>query len=173
MDSNEKRRLKKLGKQAVAARSRELQERLRKANPAPIGSDTWAMNYREASLKEKTLRLNPRDRLPAAELAQSFVPNPTHEDVPKELFGVRGWFWECLACGDAVYSLPSTAVRCECGNIAVDPGTRVRSFDKPDRVRCVTLIGRGANSVPRVPIWSVAMKLIKAAYRLVRSFLLN
>src|SRR5262245_10599185 len=93
MDKDEKRRLQKLGKQAVADRSRELQERLREANPAPIGSDAWAKNYRDGTLKEKALRANPPDRLTAAELAESFVLNPSNQDLPVELFGVPGCFW--------------------------------------------------------------------------------
>jgi hypothetical protein len=104
MDENEKRRLKKIGKQRVADRSRELQDRLREANPAPIGSEAWAKNYRDGSLKEKALRLNPPDRPGAAELAHSFVANPIHQDLPDELFGVPGNFWQCLACGDAINS---------------------------------------------------------------------
>ena len=144
LDKDEKRRLKKLGKQAVADRSRELQERLREANPAPIGSDAWTKNYRDGTLKEKALQRNPPDRLTAIELAESFVPNPAHQDLPVELFGVQGCFWECLACGEVINSLPRVAVRCHCGNITIDPVNGVRLFEKSDRVRLVTLIGKGS-----------------------------
>jgi hypothetical protein len=144
MDKDEKRRLKKLGKQAVADRSRELRERLREANPAPIGSDAWAKNYLDGTLKVKALRADPPDRLAANELAESFVPNPAHQDLPIELFGVPGCFWECLACNDVVNSLPREAVACHCGNIKIDLVQGVRSFEKKDRVRLVTLIGKGS-----------------------------
>jgi len=144
MDKDEKRRLKKLGKQAVADRSRELHERLREANPAPIGSDAWAKNYRDGTLKEKALRANPADRLTASELAESFVPNPANQELPAELFGVPGCFWECLACGEVINSLPQEAARCQCGNITIDRSSGVRSFEKSDRVRLVRLIGKGS-----------------------------
>jgi hypothetical protein len=144
MDKDEKRRLKKLGKQAVADRSRELQERLREANPAPIGSDAWAKNYRDGTLNERALRANPPDRLTAAELAEAFVPNPANQDLPVELFGVPGCFWECLACSEVINSLPRESVRCQCGNIMIDLASGVRLFEKSDRVRLVTLIGKGS-----------------------------
>lgn len=144
MDKEEKRRMKKLGKQVVAGRARELQERLRLANPAPIGSDAWAENFRQGTSREKALRANPPDRLSAAALAESFVPNPIHQELPAELFGAPGCFWECLECGDVINSLAQNAVRCECGNVAIDGAKAVRSFAKPDRVRLVTLMGKGA-----------------------------
>ena len=58
MNKDEKRRLKKLGKQVVAERSRELQERLHEANPAPIGSDEWAKNYREGTDSDTRQRVD-------------------------------------------------------------------------------------------------------------------
>jgi hypothetical protein len=144
MDKDEKSRLKKLGKQAVADRSRELQDRLREANPAPVGSDAWAKNYRDGTLKERALRVNPPDRLTATELAESFVPNPANQNLPVELFGIPGRFWECLVCGEVINSLPLAAVRCQCGNVTIDPENSVRLFAKSDRVRLVTLIGKGS-----------------------------
>jgi hypothetical protein len=144
MNKEEKRRLKKLGKQAVADRSRDLQERLREANPAPIGSDAWARNYRDGTLREKALRENPPDRLTVTELAEAVVPNSAHQGLPVELFGAHGCFWECLACGAVVNSLPRVAVRCECGNVKVAPANGVRLFEKQDRVRLVTLLGKGS-----------------------------
>jgi hypothetical protein len=143
MDKDEKRRLKKLGKQAVADRSRELQERLHAANPARIGSDAWAENYRAGILKEKALRAKSPDRLTARELAESFVLNPAHQELPAELLGVPGCFWECLTCHEVINSLPQTAIRCECGNITIDPASGVRMFEKSENVRLVTLIGKG------------------------------
>jgi hypothetical protein len=143
MDKEEKRRLKKLGKQIVADQSRELQERLSEANPAPIGSDAWANNYRDGVLKEQALRANSPDRLSAAELANSFVTNPHHQDFRNELFGIKGCFWECLRCGDVINSLPRGAVQCHCGNIGIDLAANLRSFAEATRVRLVTLIGKG------------------------------
>jgi uncharacterized protein YegJ (DUF2314 family) len=143
MDKEEKRRLKKLGKQVIAEESARRKEALREANPAPIGSDEWAESYRQGTLREKVLRDNPPDRLSATDVAGSFVPNPIHRNLPEGLFGVPGSFWECLDCGDAINSLARVAVRCECGNIAINPAQGVRSFKTRDRVRLVTLIGKG------------------------------
>lgn len=145
MDRDERRRLKKLGKQIVADRSRELQDHLREANPAPIGSVDWGENYREGILKERELRSSPRDRFTATELAESFVPNPVPQGFREELFGVRGYFWRCGTCGDVVNSLPAAAIRCRCGNITVDPVNRVRAFESSDQVQMVTLIGKGTS----------------------------
>jgi hypothetical protein len=81
MDKKEKRPLKKRGKQAVADRSREWQERLGEANSAPIGSDGWAKSYLDGTLKEKVPRANPPDRLGVPELAESFVVSPAIQDL--------------------------------------------------------------------------------------------
>ena len=116
----------------------------------PIGSDAWARNYHDGTLKEKALRANPPDRLTSTELAESFVPNPASQNLPVELFGVPGYFWECLACGEVINSLPGVAARCQCGNITIDPVDRLRLFAKSDRVRLVTLIGRGSACASRV-----------------------
>jgi len=142
MDKDEKRRLKKLGKQVTAERSRELQERLAEANPAPIGSDSWMRSFREGTLKERALRTAPPDQISAANVRADYVPNPMHQSFPPELFGLPGSFWECLECGDAVHSLPSATTSCQCGNITIDIGEPRRLFHKPEGVRLVTLIGK-------------------------------
>ena len=64
--------------------------------------------------------------------------------MPVELFGVQGYFWECLVCGEVINSLPRVAVRCHCGNITIDPANGSRVFEKSDRKRLVKLIGKGS-----------------------------
>jgi hypothetical protein len=153
VDKDEKRRLKKLGKQIVADQSRELDERLRQANPAPIGSNEWARNYREGTAKEKALQAAPPDRLSSAELQADFVTNPKHQDLPAELFGVPGYFWECRGCGDVVNTVPSATAQCTCGNVLIDMSAGRRQFRKPENVRLVSLIGKAAKAVPRKRPW--------------------
>lgn len=142
MDKNEKRRLKKLGKQIVAEQSRQLRDHLNEANPAPVGSDEWAKGYKKGTLKEKALRAKPPDRLSAIEVEGDFVPNPATQNLPVELFGVPGCFWQCLNCGDLINSLPRARTSCVCGNILVEVKERRRVFQKPTCVRLVGLIGK-------------------------------
>ena len=75
MDEAEKRRLKKLGKQAVEQQSRERQAHLAEANPAPPGSEEWAQNYKAQNLRERELRRAPPDRIAGADAARDFVLN--------------------------------------------------------------------------------------------------
>src|SRR5205085_9112126 len=123
-------------------RSQELHERLREANPAPIGSDAWARNYREATLKEQAQRAAPPDLIRAEQLRAEFVPNPMHQDLPPELFGVVGCFWECLMCSDVVHSLPKATVSCRCMNILINAQEPSRTFQNPAQVRLVKLIAK-------------------------------
>src|SRR5258706_15993453 len=100
MDANRKRELKQLGKAEVNRRSSELRAELSEANPAPIGSDDWAKNYRTGTDREKWLR----KKLPTL-----------HRDRLNSLFVVRtdvgvGWiphvggYLLCSSCGSAVPS---------------------------------------------------------------------
>lgn len=100
MDADRKRELKQRGKAEVARRSSELRAELSAANPAPIGSDDWAKNYRTGTEREKWLR----KKLPIL-----------HRDRLNSLFVVRtdvgaGWmphlggYLLCNICGSAVPS---------------------------------------------------------------------
>jgi hypothetical protein len=143
MDEAEKRRLKKLGKKLVERRSRELRECLREANPAPIGSDEWARNYRAGVEREKQLRAAPPDRIPAAEVKECFALLPVEGEGAGGLLSVPTWYYECASCGDVLHSAARQSVSCSCGNLLVDVKAgqvRSRSMEK---ARLVKLIGRG------------------------------
>jgi hypothetical protein len=153
VDREEKRRLKKIGKQIVADRSQQLHERLLEANPAPVGSDSWASNYREATLKERALRAAPPNRLTCAELRAGYVTVPTHQEMPAELLGVPGLFWECLECGEVVNSLPNITVMCTCGNVLINIDAGERLFRDSGRARPVKLLAKGFKSATEKKPW--------------------
>src|SRR5689334_18321947 len=115
MEKAEKRRLKKLGKKLVEQQSRELDERLREANPAPVGSDEWARNYRAGVERERQLRADPAGRVPAADVRKGFVLLTVAEEGPCGLARLPTWYYECPACGDVLHSVPRRPVKCGCG----------------------------------------------------------
>jgi hypothetical protein len=143
MDKDEKRRLKKLGKELVERQSRELQEALREANPAPSGSDEWGEGYRAGVLREKQLRAAPPDRISAAELKATFALLPVEGEGSGGLLGFPTWYYECPSCGDVLHSVPRETVRCSCGKLVVDVGTGPVLASSGERPRLVKLIGRG------------------------------
>lgn len=144
MDEAEKRRLKKLGKKLVEQQSRELQERLREANRAPIGSDEWARGYRAGVEREKQLRAAPPDRIPAAEVRESFVLLAVEGEGSGGLLGVPTWYYECPSCGDVLHSVPQQSVICSCGNLLVDVETGEVGSRSIEQARLVKLIGRAS-----------------------------
>ena len=141
MDEAEKRRLKKLGKQRVEEQSRELQARLREANPAPIGSDEWVRNYKAQTIRERALRRTPPDRIAASEAAQCFVLNEV--DPGPNFGGVPTWYVECPECHDLLHTAPADSVSCSCGAVRLDLATKQVLVGSGLRPRIVRLIARG------------------------------
>jgi len=140
MDDANKRKLKKLGKQMVEQQSRVLQARLAEANPAPIGSDEWASNYKSQVLRERELRQSPPDRISASDAARDFVLNEV--DPGPHSLGVPTWFVECPQCLDLLHTTPTESVVCSCGAIRLDPVTRQFSVASETAPRFVKLIAR-------------------------------
>ena len=138
MDKEEKRRLKKLGKKLVEEQSRQLDERLAEANPAPVGSDEWVENYRRGTVKDKELRQQQPDIVYRKEIEVDFVIAP----IELELGGSPGYF-QCLECGDVLYSRPRTRLSCTCKALAF-PRRRGRPPRKQEKgaVRRVKLSGK-------------------------------
>jgi len=140
MDPAEKRRLKKLGKQRVEEQSRELQERLAESNPAPIGSDEWAKNYRQGTLKEKELRQQQPDIIHSHEIDCDFVLNP----IDPVAHGVPTYYIQCVQCGDVLHSCPQQSVTCSCSklSISLDDDQTVITAESKARIQWVKLIGK-------------------------------
>lgn len=146
MDPRRKQQLKKLGKAEVARRSMEIRAALQAANPAPVGSDDWASNYKRGTLREKWLRQSDFPLLHKGKAEQFFVITPS------EGAGWRphlGGYVQCTQCG----SVSPTAIRkkwfywaaCECGNIrwrCIGPWRRVTVLN-PEQIVPVKLIGKG------------------------------
>src|SRR5579864_474233 len=139
MDKDEKRRLKKLGKRIIAEQSAELERLMAEVNPAPFGSDQWVANYRQGIQNEHLLEATRPDLIHASQIRADFLVYPQRDALPPELLGVPGYFWECLACGDAVSSLPSRSVKCACGNVSIVIAFRNRIISKPERARHIAL----------------------------------
>jgi hypothetical protein len=148
MDEAEKRRLKKLGKNLVEQQSQDLRERLREANPAPVGSDEWATGYRAGVERERQLRAAPPDRLSAEDALREFVLQPVEGEVPREVFGVPGRYRECPVCRDLLHSLPQHTISCACGNLLVDIESLQVASRSIEPVRLVKLIGRAEPGAP-------------------------
>jgi hypothetical protein len=141
MDAADKRRLKKLGKQRVEEKSRELRDRLAESNPAPVGSDEWVRHYRQATLKGKELRQEQPDVIYASEIQRDFVVNPI-EPAP---IGVPTYYVRCVQCGDALHSCPTEHITCSCGrlNITRSGGQTKITAESHADVQWVKLIARG------------------------------
>lgn len=149
MDDAEKRKLKRLGKQIVEQRSRELQERLAEANPAPVGSDAWAQNFRAQTLRERKLRRLPPDRISGSEALRDFVLNEV--DPGPNFSGVPTWYVECPRCHDLLHTVPTQPVVCSCANISLDLPHRQILVAPETQPRLVRLIARSEQ--PRRSWW--------------------
>jgi len=145
MDPAKKRRLKKLGKRLVEQQSRELQEHLREANPAPVGSDEWAANYTAGVAHERALRKAPPDRMSESEAAAEYILVPV--DMGDRFIGVPTWYVQCSKCRDLLDSVPSAPVCCACGALRLstsDGFPVLQSRFSADAQPCVLrLMGRG------------------------------
>jgi len=139
MNPEEKRRLKKLGKRLVEQRSQELRELLREANPAPLGSDEWGRNYQFGTLRERQLRQDSPDRLPASIASRDFILNPVR-DAPT--IGVPTYYIECSRCRDLLHSVPRQTVTCSCQGICINLESRQFLVETGVRFQWVRLIGR-------------------------------
>jgi len=110
--------LKALGKSEVSRRSEAIHAALAKANPAPIGSDEWAKNYRAITEAERDLRAH-LPVLHKAQLDKSFV---VEIDLSRGSRPYLGGYVFCVICGSASPSIIPKARKlfwagCECGNI--------------------------------------------------------
>jgi len=151
MDDAEKRRLKKIGKQQIEQQSREIQDRLAEANPAPVGSDEWARNYKAQTLRERELRRSPPNRIKAAEASRDFV---LYEVEPGPNFlGVSTWYAECPQCHDLLHTEPTAPVACSCKAIRLDCAGGILSISAQSRFRFVRLIGRAEKPRPWWRFW--------------------
>lgn len=116
MDAGQKKRLKQAGKQLVERQSRELQERLKEANPAPTGTAEWARNYEVSAARDRPLRTEQPDIIAAAVATAEFVLQP----VDPAPLGVPTWYIECPKCHDLLHSVPRTTVLCTCGAVELN-----------------------------------------------------
>lgn len=145
MDAERKKLFKKLGKEAAQRQSEALHDSLRAANPAPIGSNAWARNYRQGLLREKR-NLPTKSIISHERCSRMFV---VHPQEGQGLVPHKGGFIQCTECGSVAPSLFPRRLfyfkSCECGNMRVRSllymiDTSVRC---PVSVRPVKLIGRG------------------------------
>jgi hypothetical protein len=137
MTPEEKRELKKRGKQIVGQRSAALHDALRRANPAPVGSDEWVQNYLAEKENEKWLFEHQPEHILASEASQRFVLLSAEETGHPE-----PWI-ECLDCHDILHSYPRRSTQCSCGTVVIKISRPPRVTARDDRARAVRLIARG------------------------------
>ncbi|MFO1482542.1 MAG: hypothetical protein U1F71_04175 [Verrucomicrobiaceae bacterium] len=138
MTPEEKRELKKRGKQIVEQRSAALHNALKQANPAPIASDEWVQNYRTQNQNQHWLSEHLPGHIPATEVARRFVLLPARDAGHAE-----PWI-ECLVCHDVLHSYPLHSTHCSCGTVVITYARPPRITARDDQARAVKLIARGA-----------------------------
>ena len=120
MDKQEKRRLKKLGKELVEKRSKELQQQLESTNSAPFASDEYVRNEIAIRHKERLLRKY-RGVFPGDYIRGNFIVRAIEYDLHEGYPGSPDNYWECRSCGTFLSTLPSLEVTCPCGNLTLTP----------------------------------------------------
>ena len=137
MTPEEKRELRRRGKQIVEQRSAALHDALRRANPAPITSEEWVQNYRVQKENERWLFEHQPEHIVASEVAQRFMLLSAEETGHAE-----PWI-ECLNCHDILHSYPRRSTQCSCGTVVITCSRPPRIRARDDRARAVRLMARG------------------------------
>ena|SRR5687768_13589896 len=157
MDEAERRRLKKLGKARVEQQSRALEQQLREANPAPLGSDEWIANHKAGVDAERALRDAPPDRISESVALKRFVLHPI--ESAGELIPVPTWYLQCAHCRDLLHMDPASPVTCQCGAVKLwidgNPPLLQGRYAEDALLGKVRLIGRGdtVTSEAQRPWW--------------------
>lgn len=142
MDKNERKRLKKLGRQQVELRSQQVRAALAAANPAPIASDEWAANYRDQSLRERELRKAPPDYIAPDGANRDWVILPVDESPTSKVSLTPTLYFHCGRCGALLHSFAASPVICECGNIQIRRNEQEFLVRDYASVRLVKLLAR-------------------------------
>lgn len=137
MTPEEKRRLKKKGKQIVAQHSAAVREVLRLVNPAPLSSAEWVANYRTQQANKKWLADHCREHILAKEIAKRFVLLSAQES------NIPGAHVECLDCHDVLHTYPQNSLKCSCGTVVITYRRPPKITARGDRARLVLLIPKG------------------------------
>ncbi len=120
VDKAEKKRLKQLGKQVVADRSKKLLDDLGKTNPAEPLSDEYIRNEIAIREKERMLRQAADRTQPRWAIEKHFVLHAVEPDFERPGFAPND-YWSCAICEEMVPSQPAVALSCACGNIYIEP----------------------------------------------------
>ena len=153
MEKDERKRLKKLGKEIVERKSQDVRDALARANAAPVGSDEWAANYREQTTRERELRINPPDVISAEEASQNWITLSTDQVHGREFIPVRTVFYQCRKCNSLVHSAPQSVAGCACGNITIDPHRHDIAVQDATLVSRVKLLATTDKNQPKRTWW--------------------
>jgi hypothetical protein len=137
MTPEEKRKLKRHGKEVAEQRSAAFLDALKQANPAPVGSDLWVQNYKTERENERWLAQQQPTHILASEVVKRFIPVSAQDTGT-----VEPWV-ECLDCHDVLHTYPPHSTQCSCGTVQVKYARPPRITAKNDHVRNVRLIARG------------------------------
>jgi hypothetical protein len=148
MDSYDKRRLKKLGKNILEKRSEEIRALLAQTNPAPFASEEYLQNEITIRKKEQALRTNDRV-LSGAEIRQEFIVRPIDFELHNVYLPIPDQYWECRSCGDFVPAWTNSILICACRNIHLvhlnDFQNQIMVQDQ-GQIRLVRLMGKATRS---------------------------
>ena len=142
MDKDERKRLKKLGKERIEKRSQEIHAALAASNPAPIGSDEWVANYRQAHFQERDLRTAPPDYIPPSVAQRDWVTLPVDDTSASAVLPIPTIYLHCQRCKALLHSATCSALRCECGNIQFQPDKQAIFVNDRASIRLVRLLAR-------------------------------
>jgi hypothetical protein len=142
MDKDERKRLKKLGKERAEQRSQEGHAALAASNPAPIGSEQWVANYRAQRLQERELRAAPPDYIASSVAQRDWVMLAADDNKASGIFAIPTCYLHCTRCGDLIHSATDASNRCECGNVQLQPNEKKILVGDRSSVRLVTLIAK-------------------------------
>lgn len=145
MDKARRKYLKRLGKELVEKRSKELKTLIAQTNKAPFASDEYLANEIEIRLKEDYVR-NANRVCSSNEVYSNFVIQTHSFNLSQRLPQYPGYLWECTNCGDFVPTCPAVSLSCTCSNIVIDAKLKQVQVGDESYLRLVTLLGKGTGT---------------------------
>jgi len=143
MDKAERKRLKKLGKAIVEKQSQEVRAALSEANPAAIGTPEWVANFKAQSEERRRLRKSSPDFIPPDDARRDWVTLSCEQLHGPEFWCVPTWYYHCARCGSLLHSCAEFQAWCSCGNVSIDPDTRVITIKDRGTVTLKRLVPKG------------------------------
>jgi len=147
MDNQERKRIRKLGKELVEEKSSALKAAMSQCNPAEFGRDEYIKNEMVIRMKERKLELDVRVRT-AKEVESDYVAWQIGVDAQGNIPQSFQDFLQCTVCGDCVPVRGPDTLHCSCGKIAQD-SEPLAPLIITGQVKIVRLLGKvSAGTMP-------------------------